>query len=78
MNPQVTFIILAGVILTDMWNIDRRYLNNEKFVEKNILAQQFKTRDVDQIIQRDGSIYRVLDLASGNPFSNFSMTNLGK
>jgi len=70
MNPQVTFIILAGVILTDMWNIDRRYLNNEKFVEKNILAQQFKTRDVDQIIQRDGSIYRVLDLASGNPFSN--------
>jgi hypothetical protein len=70
MNPQVTFIILAAVILTDMWNIDRRYLNNEKFVEKNILAQQFKTRDVDQIIQRDGSIYRVLDLASGNPFSN--------
>jgi len=70
MNPQVTFMILAAVILTDMWNIDRRYLNNEKFVEKNILAQQFKTRDVDQIIQRDGSIYRVLDLASGNPFSN--------
>ena len=70
MNPQVTFIILAAVILTDMWNIDRRYLNNEKFVEKNVLAQQFKTRDVDQIIQRDGSIYRVLDLASGNPFSN--------
>jgi hypothetical protein len=70
MNPQVTFIILAAVILTDMWNIDRRYLNNEKFVEKNILAQQFKTRDVDQIIQRDGSYYRVLDLASGNPFSN--------
>jgi hypothetical protein len=70
MNAQVTFMILAAVILTDMWNIDRRYLNNEKFVEKNILAQQFKTRDVDQIIQRDGSIYRVLDLASGNPFSN--------
>ena len=70
MNPQVTFIILAAVILVDMWNIDRRYLNNEKFVDKSVLAQQFKTRDVDQLIQRDGSYYRVLDLASGNPFSN--------
>jgi len=70
MNPQVTFILLATVILVDMWTIDRRYLNNEKFVDKNVLAQQFKSRDVDQIIQRDGSYYRVLDLASGNPFSN--------
>lgn len=70
MNPQLTFIILAAVILVDMWNIDRRYLNNEKFVDKSVLAQQFKTRDVDQLIQRDGSYYRVLDLASGNPFSN--------
>ncbi|MDP3469195.1 MAG: YfhO family protein [Daejeonella sp.] len=70
MNPELTFIILAAVILVDMWNIDRRYLNNEKFVDKSVLAQQFKTRDVDQLIQRDGSYYRVLDLASGNPFSN--------
>ena len=70
MNPQVTFIILATVILVDMWNIDRRYLNNEKFVDKSVLAQQFKTRDVDQLIQRDQSYYRVLDLSSGNPFSN--------
>jgi hypothetical protein len=70
MNTQLIFIILAAVILVDMWNIDRRYLNNEKFVDKSVLAQQFKTRDVDQLIQRDGSYYRVLDLASGNPFSN--------
>ncbi len=70
MNPQVTFIILATVILVDMWNIDRRYLNNEKFVDKSVLAQQFKTRDVDQLIQRDQSYYRVLDLSNGNPFSN--------
>lgn len=70
MNPQITFIILFVVMLADLWNIDRRYLNNEKFVDKSVLAQQTKPRDVDQLIMRDTSYYRVLDLSQGNPFSN--------
>jgi len=70
MNPQFAFIALAVVVLVDLWSIDRRYLNNEKFVDKNVLAQQFKPRDVDQLIMRDQSYYRVLDLSQGNPFSN--------
>jgi len=70
MNPQFVFITLAVVVLVDLWSIDRRYLNNEKFVEKNVLAQQFKPREVDQLIMRDQSYYRVLDLSQGNPFSN--------
>ena len=70
MNPQFVFIALAVVVLVDLWSIDRRYLNNEKFVDKNVLAQQFKPRDVDQLIMRDQSYYRVLDLSQGNPFSN--------
>ena len=70
LKPELTFIFLAVLILVDMWNIDRRYLNNDKFVDKSVLAQQFKARDVDQLIMRDQSHYRVLDLASGNPFAN--------
>jgi hypothetical protein len=69
-NPQFIFIALAVIVLVDLWSIDRRYLNNEKFVDKNVLAQQFKPRDVDQLIMRDQSYYRVLDLSQGNPFSN--------
>ena len=68
LNPQIVFIILAVAILADLWNIDRRYLNNEKFVEKNVLAQQFQPRDVDQMIMRDTAHYRVFDLSSGSPF----------
>ena len=68
MSPQIIFILLAVVILGDMWNIDRRYLNNDKFVEKNVLAQQFQPREVDQLIMRDTSHYRVFDLSSGSPF----------
>jgi hypothetical protein len=70
MNPQFVFIALAVVVLVDLWSIDRRYLNNEKFVDKTVLAQQFKPREVDQLIMRDQSYYRVLDLSQGNPFSN--------
>ncbi|MGB4399248.1 MAG: YfhO family protein [Daejeonella sp.] len=68
LNPQIVFILLAAVILADMWNIDRRYLNNDKFVEDNVLAQQFQPRDVDQMIMRDPSYFRVFDLSAGSPF----------
>ncbi|MHB1176802.1 MAG: YfhO family protein [Daejeonella sp.] len=70
LGSQIIFILLAAVILGDMWNIDRRYLNNGKFVEKNVLVQQFQPRDVDQLIMRDTSYYRVFDLSSGSPFLN--------
>ncbi len=70
LGSKTVFILLAIAILADMWNIDRRYLNNEKFVEKNVLAQQFPARDVDMLIKRDTTHYRVLDMAGGNPFIN--------
>ncbi len=69
-SPQISFGLLAIVILVDMWNIDRRYLNNDKFVDQSVLEQQFKARDVDQLVMRDTSHYRVLDLSMGNPFTN--------
>jgi len=62
-KPQIAFVILAAAILFDMWGVDRRYLNNEKFVDKNVLEQQFQPREVDQLILRDPDPnYRVIDL----------------
>ncbi len=78
MSSQVIFILLAAAILGDMWNIDRRYLNNEKFVEKNVMAQQFQARDVDQLIMRDPSHFRVFDLSAGSPFLNASTSYFHK
>lgn len=63
-------VLLAAVILVDMWAVNRRYLNNENFVEESVMAQQIKPSQVDQLIMRDkGLNYRVLDL-SKNPFAN--------
>ena len=67
-NQQVAFILFAGVILIDMWGVDKRYLNNDKFVEKSQTEQPFKARQVDELIMRDPTLgYRVFDLTS-NPF----------
>ncbi|EOR94539.1 : hypothetical protein [Arcticibacter svalbardensis MN12-7] len=69
-KQEYVFGLFAIVILIDMWGVDRRYLNNDKFVEKNTLEQNFKPRQVDELILRDPSLdYRVLDLTI-NTFSS--------
>lgn len=56
-------ILLAIAVLVDMWGVNRRYLNNDNFVDPSVLNQQFQAREVDQFILRDTSAnYRVFDL----------------
>jgi len=55
---------LGIAILVDLWSVDRRYLNNENFVESSVLKQQFEPRAVDQFILKDTNLgYRVFDLS---------------
>lgn len=63
LQPKTAVILLAVVILVDMWGVNRRYLNNDNFVEEKPLASQFPERDIDKLISRDKALdYRVLDL----------------
>lgn len=67
-SQKVTFILFAAVILVDMWGVDKRYLNNDNFIEQGIADEPFKPRQVDQLIMRDPALgYRVFDLTT-NPF----------
>lgn len=62
-KPQPAYIILAIAVTIDMWQVDRRYLNNDSFVEESRADDYFKPREVDQLILRDQSLdYRVMDL----------------
>ena len=71
LKAELTFILFAAAILIDMWAVDRRYLNNEKFVEQNQVDQTFQPRQVDELIMRDPSLdYRVLDLTTPQTFSS--------
>ncbi|MGX5690576.1 YfhO family protein [Arcticibacter tournemirensis] len=77
-NAQLTFILIAAVTLIDLWSVDKRYLNNSKFVDQSTLDQTFQARQVDELINRDQSLnYRVLDLTI-NTFSDASASYFHK
>ncbi|WP_316819770.1 hypothetical protein [Pedobacter gandavensis] len=78
LNAQTTIIILGLVILTDLWQVDRRYLNNGNFANKSDLTNHFQPRDVDTFIMADKDPnYRVLDL-SISTFSDASTSQFHK
>ncbi|MBU0697477.1 MAG: hypothetical protein KKE39_13280 [Bacteroidetes bacterium] len=77
-SKQIGFVIIGVIILTDLWSVDKRYLNDEKFVPKAVMNQQAKPRQVDEFIMRDTDPdYRVLDLTIGT-FSDASATAFHK
>lgn len=64
LKVNTAVIVLATLILIDMWVVNRRYLNKDNFVEESSIAAQFPEREVDQLIGRDpAQNYRVLDLS---------------
>ncbi len=70
LNPILAVALLGGLILVDMWGIDKRYLNESHFVRKSDFSKQFAKRKVDEIILQDKDLnYRVLDL-SVNTFND--------
>jgi len=74
LQVNTAIILLATLILVDMWVVNRRYLNKDNFVEESSIAAQFPEREVDQLIGRDKSLnYRVLDLSIPT-FSSASST----
>ncbi|MCX3264103.1 hypothetical protein [Pedobacter agri] len=71
MNMQLAFGLLALFILVDLWQVDRRYLNNQNFVSKSDLASHYQPRDVDNFISADKDPnFRVFDLSLGDPFKS--------
>ncbi|EHQ27113.1 glycosyltransferase family protein [Mucilaginibacter paludis] len=60
-NVTVLSVAFLAITLVDLWTIDKRYLKDESFVDKQDV-QQPKPRDIDQMIMRDSDPdYRVFD-----------------
>ena len=56
---------LAVLCLVDMWDVNKRYLYDEQFVEKQQQTQSFQQTETDKLILQDETLdYRVLNLAS--------------
>jgi len=68
----ITSIAFIALVLVDLWGVDKRYLNDAKFVDKEEAAQQIQPREIDQLILRDQDPdFRVLDMSRGSdPFAD--------
>lgn len=65
MKSNVMFASLAVLVLADMFTIDRRYLNNDNFIDKRKFDKPFVISDIDKAIMNDSSLdYRVINLAT--------------
>lgn len=64
MSMQLAFGLLTFAVLIDMWQVDKRYLNNKNFEAKKDLSDYFQPRDVDTFIAADKDPnFRVFDLS---------------
>jgi hypothetical protein len=78
MNAQLAFGLLAFAVLIDMWQVDKRYLNNKDFESKSALNNYFQPREVDTFILADKDPnYRVYDQTI-NTFNDASISSFHK
>lgn len=69
-KEPVFFAALALLILTDMWPVDKRYVNNEDFGSERNIQEGFQPLAADQQIMQDPDPhFRVLDLST-DPFNS--------
>lgn len=78
MNMQFVYALLGILVLIDMWQVDRRYLNKDNFANKSDLENHFQARDVDTFILADKDPnFRVMDLTIST-FSDASASQFHK
>lgn len=64
-KAEWTIIAILVLCLVDMWDINKRYLNDSDFVPENNLQQVFTPTPTDQLILQDSTkYYRVLNMAT--------------
>lgn len=79
LSNQYAAMILGVLILVDMWQVDRRYLNNDNFYSKYQMEQNNEPTSADQAILADKTLdFRVIDLTRGNPFFDASASYFHK
>ncbi|MFN8209102.1 MAG: YfhO family protein [Bacteroidales bacterium] len=72
LSVRNAIVFLGLIILVDLWSVDRRYLNEDRFVSKTQVREPYKASKADQFILQDKALsYRVLNL-SVSPFQDAS------
>ncbi len=71
-SPVFFYVTLAGLVLIDMWPVNKRYLNNDFFTSAREVRQPFKPTAADQQILQDTTLnFRVYNMTV-SPFNDAS------
>ncbi len=74
LRKEYAIILLGLLILTDLWGVDKRYLNAGRFVKPSEVRKQLTPTPADEFILKDPSYHRVLNL-SVSTFNDNSPTS---
>lgn len=78
LKNNVMFAILAVLVVADMFPINKRYLNDDNFIDKRRFEKPFVMSAIDKQILQDNSLnYRVMDLTK-NTFNDASTSYFHK
>jgi hypothetical protein len=64
LRKEYSILILGLLILFDLWSVDKRYLNADRFEKPSVMKKSFSPSPADAFILKDKSFYRVLNLNS--------------
>ncbi len=71
LKSNYALFLIGFLILVDMWSVNKRYLNNDNFVQEQKARNPYPMTKADKEILKDKSEYRVLNL-SVDPFNEAS------
>ena len=52
-NSNVALIIIGFVSLFDLWSVNKRYLNNDNFIDKIFAENPFQTENTDLLAEKN-------------------------
>ena len=73
-KKEYSIMILGVLILVDLWTVDKRYLNADRFETPADIRKTFTPTAADQFILKDPGYFRVLNLATST-FNDNSPTS---
>jgi hypothetical protein len=74
LRKDYSILIIAVLIVIDLWSVDKRYLNADKFEKPSTIQKSFTPSTADAFILKDPAQNRVLNLATST-FNDNSPTS---
>ncbi|MEY2898575.1 MAG: hypothetical protein RL138_628 [Bacteroidota bacterium] len=69
-SAQIVLVAFTLITLVDLWRVDKRYLNDDKFTEATSIEDNYAPSEIDRQIMADNSVsYRVFNVAT-DPFND--------